>query len=71
MSERTKEQSAAIKETRWQLQAALNLSYALGFSDEHSGNWSEVKEAALVQAAAYLLSQNYQRLINDQTAPSK
>ena len=71
MSAQTKEQTAAIRETRWQLQAALDLSHAMGFSDEDYGSLSGAKDAALLQAAAYLISQNYQRLITDQNSPGK
>lgn len=71
MSEGTKEQIAAIRETRWQLEAALNLSVGLGLDERNYRDWSDIKEAALVQAAAYLIAQNYQRLITDEKASIK
>ncbi len=66
MSARTKEQIAAIRETRWQLEAAISLSVGLGWDEQYIGSWTEAREEAVMQAAAYLLAQNYQCEINDQ-----
>ena len=71
MSARTKEQIAAIRETRWQLEAAINLVAALGWDEQYIGSWTEAREAAAIQAAAYLIAQNYQREINDQASSNK
>jgi uncharacterized protein (DUF58 family) len=71
MSARTKEQIAAIRETRWQLEAAIHLVVGLGWDEQYNDGWTEAREAALIQAAAYLLAQNYPCEINDQATSNK
>ena len=72
MSRRTKEQIAATEIARCQLEAALGLVDRLKYSEtEATPDWSEAKEAALIQSAAYLIEQNHHREIISQSVKSK
>jgi hypothetical protein len=72
MSKRTKEQITAIEDARWQLEAALFLVDWLKYSEtEAIPDWSEAKEAALIQSTVYLIAQSQHRKIISQAEQSK